>query len=54
MAMNVLSEFEFELVSGGKADFSGVTARVDSTEKILSECDVSPVCSFLYSVVKGK
>lgn len=32
--MKELNEHELELVSGGKADFSGVTACVSSTEKI--------------------
>jgi bacteriocin-like protein len=34
IAMKELNEHELELVSGGKADFSGVTACVSSTEKI--------------------
>lgn len=35
--MMELDEQEMELVSGGRADFSGVTATVDSTEETASE-----------------
>ncbi|WP_334179638.1 hypothetical protein [Pseudoxanthomonas sp.] len=35
--MKVLNESEVALVSGGKADFSGMTVRVDSTEKLVQE-----------------
>ncbi|MDG2524374.1 hypothetical protein P6166_03255 [Stenotrophomonas sp. HITSZ_GD] len=33
--IRTLSEKEVKQVSGGKADFSGVTSRVDSTAEIL-------------------
>ncbi len=36
VAMKELNEREIEAVSGGKADFSGVTVCVSSTEKMRS------------------
>jgi hypothetical protein len=35
--MEVLNDIEVALVSGGEADFSDVTATVDSTEEIVQE-----------------
>lgn len=35
--MNILKDDELELVCGGAADFSDVTAKVDSTEKIIED-----------------
>ncbi len=34
--MKVLNESELALISGGAADFSDVTATVDSTEELVS------------------
>ena len=35
--MKVLNDSELELVFGGTANFSDVTVRVDSTEKLVEE-----------------
>lgn len=35
--MKVLNDVELAQVSGGEADFSGVTVTVDSTEELVQE-----------------
>jgi hypothetical protein len=52
--MKVLDENELQIVNGGKADFSDVTASVSSTEQIVSVGKTSTFRAAVEAWVWGK